>query len=148
MEELKPDRLLLLGDLFHGSYDGGEKEVRDFIREYADKILAVAGNCDYPDDYTEIGLENRYRACLKDFGLKIHMQHIPPSEQGFGEGDLCLFGHTHRKILYRTESGAIRLNPGSISYPRDGVASFAAIEAGSLKLIEADSLEILDSLSF
>ena len=38
-----------------------------------------------------------------------------------------LFGHTHRSLLTETE-GVTFLNPGSISRPRDGRASYGVIE--------------------
>ena len=61
-----------------------------------------------------------------------------PLALGVTEGcTLAFFGHTHRMMLER-ENGLWVCNPGSISLPRGGPASYArlTIENGQAELLE------------
>ena len=126
----KADFLVILGDvLYHGprnplpeGYD--PKEVAEILNNYTNKIIGVRGNCDsevdsmllnYPSnmDYNIILLDNRR--------IFITHGHIYNEDKlpNLASNDVLVYGHTHIPTSKRTDKGII-LNPGSISYPKEG----------------------------
>lgn len=145
IKEFDPDRIILLGDLlYHGPRndlpDGyAPKHVIPLLNEHKNIIRAVRGNCeaevdqmvlDFPcmADYVELEL-NGLRT-LATHGHLFNTPHIPDLA-GF---DIVMSGHTHIKVLKRDEQGVIHLNPGSASIPKDGSASYATYENGTIAL--------------
>lgn len=142
IEKYSPERILLLGDLL----DGSEGKTLKVIRRYSGFILAVRGNCDraYEEETMNIPLPE-HNVCTYE-GHDVHMQHHPPYPIAYPPGDIVLFGHTHVKELY-SEKGVIYMNPGSISYPRDGRPSYGLFDGDILSLRDGDSGETLKSLA-
>lgn len=123
-------RLVLLGDiLYHGprndlpeGYD--PKAVIAMLSPFADRILAVRGNCDtevdqmvlpFPilADYAVIAFQGRL--LYLTHGHKFSRDNPPP----LTAGDTLLYGHTH--IPEDSVRDGIRfLNPGSVSIPKGG----------------------------
>ena len=130
VEEQQPDKLILLGDLlYHGPRndlpkDYAPKEVIPMLSQYAEKIIAVRGNCEAEVDQMVLPFP-----CLAEFsqlyvdGTTFYLTHghhanpdaLPPLPQG----SIFLSGHTHVK-LDETRDGIRCLNPGSVSIPKDG----------------------------
>lgn len=141
VEEVQPDRLLLLGDLlYHGPRndlprDYAPKQVIPMLSQYKDMILAVRGNCEAEVDQMVLPFP-----CMADFaqvyadGLTLYLTHghhhnpdnLPPLPQG----SVFLYGHTHVKLDENRE-GIRCLNPGSVSIPKDGSHSCILYENGS-----------------
>lgn len=122
-------RLILLGDLlYHGprndlpkGYD--PKGVAALLNGMRESLLCVRGNCEaevdqmmleFPvlADYAALFWEGRtlyavhgHQAWLNGFPMK--------------KGDVLMTGHTHVPVL-REENDIIRLNPGSVSIPKEG----------------------------
>lgn len=140
VEQEKPDKLLLLGDLlYHGPRndlprDYAPKRVIPMLSQYADRILAVRGNCEAEVDQMVLPFP-----CMADFsqlmvdGTTLFLTHghhwnldsLPP----LPTGSIFLFGHTHIK-LDEIRSGIRCLNPGSVSIPKDGSHSCLLYEDG------------------
>lgn len=132
----KPDCLLLLGDLLFGAYDGDPDFVAGLIRSHAEKVVAVAGNCDdVYEDQTRLGIDLEMRRELSCCGRKVIMQHRPFSAP-LEKKAVLLYGHTHRKCLYE-EDGVIFCNPGSIALPRDDCPGYAVLEPRRIALFNA-----------
>lgn len=131
------DALLFLGD--------GCKDAESLTSEYpALCLFRVAGNCDFSDFLSQNKREDELLLTFE--GFKILMMH----GHKFGvsadsasraaeyarkkDADILLFGHTHvkyEKYLPPEKDGDKPLwvfNPGSISRPRDGSASFGTLE--------------------
>ena len=130
--EEKPDRILLLGDILHGAYDGDARCCEEKLRPYAAAILAVSGNCDYSSDEFRLGFALPETRTLNVYGRATHLSHRPATGV-FPEGCLVLNGHTHRKAVYE-DNGVIFLNPGSCALPRDEEASYATIDEQGIYL--------------
>lgn len=85
---------------------------------------SVLGNCDYYGNYPEHML-------LPIPGGYLWMQHHPTIDiNKLKENNVRLFiyGHTHKRLLEKKE-GILFVNPGSISFTRDGHdLSYAIIE--------------------
>jgi len=130
-ESSKADVLVLLGDLlYHGprnplpeGYD--PLMLFELLNQYADKIVAVRGNCDsevdqmvleFPitDDYRIIQMENR-----KVFISHGHIYGPDNLPNGVTPQDIFLSGHIHLPI--GKYNGICHIgNPGSLSLPKEG----------------------------
>ena len=148
IEEVKPDKLLLLGDiLYHGPRNDlprgyGPKQVIPMLSQYKDLILCVRGNCEAEVDQMVLPFP-----CMADYamvccdGLNLYLTHghhhnpenLPPLEAG----SIFLSGHTHVK-RDETRNGIRCLNPGSVSIPKDGTNSCIIYENGefSFRILE------------
>ena len=148
MEEFNPDHLILLGDLlYHGPRndlprDYAPKQVIPMLSKYADRILAVRGNCEAEVDQMVLPFP-----CMADFsqlltdGKVLYLthghHHSPDNLPPLKEGSIFLSGHTHVK-LDEVRKGIRCLNPGSVSIPKDGSHSCLLYEDGtfSFKILE------------
>lgn len=140
------DRILLLGDILHGGYEEASAECAALLRNHKDRILAVRGNCDDGSDVETLGFPlPEFRGL--SFGMhRVHLSHRP-QVFSFPPGDIVMNGHTHRKTLYR-DAGVIYLNPGSIAYPRDGIASYATMDENGIRLHALEDDSILQEMKF
>lgn len=140
IEEVQPDRVLLLGDLlYHGPRndlprDYAPKRVIPMLSGLADRILAVRGNCEAEVDQMVLPFP-----CMADYalvqadGLTLYLthghlsspDHLPP----LTAGTVFLSGHTHVKID-EDRNGIRCLNPGSVSIPKDGSHSCIVYDNG------------------
>ena len=148
IEEVKPDKILLLGDiLYHGPRNDlpkgyAPKRVIPMLSAYQDKILCVRGNCEAEVDQMVLPF-----SCMADYalvcadGLNLYLthghHHNPDNLPPLSEGSIFLSGHTHVK-LDEVRNGIRCLNPGSVSIPKDGTHSCLVFEKGefSFRILE------------
>ena len=145
MEQVQPDKLLLLGDLlYHGPRndlprDYAPKQVIPMLSAYKDKIIAVRGNCEAEVDQMVLPFP-----CLADCALVTdgdtafyltHGHHANPDNlPPLAPGTIILSGHTHVKM--DEVRGQIRcVNPGSVSIPKDGSHSCMVWDNGALRTV-------------
>ena len=149
IEEVKPDKILLLGDiLYHGPRndlprDYAPKQVIPLLSQYRDLILCVRGNCEAEVDQMVLPFP-----CMADCalvsadGLTLYLTHghhrSPDNLPPLAEGSVFLSGHTHVK-LDELKNGIRCLNPGSVSIPKDGTNSCIVYEDGkfTFRILEA-----------
>ena len=147
-EAEQPDKLILLGDLlYHGPRndlprDYAPKQVIPMLSRYADRILAVRGNCEAEVDQMVLPFP-----CMADYALlnwdgqDFYLTHghlwNPDNLPPLAEGTVFLSGHTHVK-LDEIRMGIRCLNPGSVSIPKDGSHSCLIWENGefSFRIME------------
>ena len=120
------EKIILLGDiLYHGprndlpeGYD--PKAVIDMFNPLADRILCVRGNCDTEVDQMvlDFGMLSDSALIFAD-GITFTAVHGHRDFPKTAEGSVILSGHTHVPVFERND-GRIRLNPGSVSIPKDG----------------------------
>ena len=138
--EVKPDQILLLGDLlYHGPRndlprDYAPKKVIPMLSAYKDRILCVRGNCEAEVDQMVLPF-----SCMADCalvsadGLNLYLthghHHSPDNLPPLAEGSVFLSGHTHVK-LDEVRNGIRCLNPGSVSIPKDGSHSCLVLDNG------------------
>ena len=152
INRLSPERIILLGDyLYNGPRNGVPNDydpmaTANILNKYARIITAVRGNCDsrvdqtvlrFPFKDSEITYANGYRCDL------IHGDLLTSDLVNVERGDILMFGHTHVPMLKR-EDGVIYLNPGSISFPKNGNPPSYALMNGNV--LEVRSL--LDDVPF
>ena len=158
------DAIILLGDiLYHGprnplpdKYDS--KAVCSLLNPLADKIISCRGNCDSEVDQMVLTfpvLADYSYIC--DNGTRIFASHghiYSPEENGasttastplvagsklppLSKNDVQLFGHIHIQMLYKTNSGIVVCNPGSVSLPKENSpAGFAVYEDNTITLFD------------
>ncbi len=139
-ERYQPGRLVILGDiLYHGPRNGlprdyDPKQVIAMLAPWAERILAVRGNCEAEVDQMVLNFP-----CMADFALlcdgerEMYLTHghlknpqnLPPLKSG----TVFLSGHTHVKLDAWVD-GVRCLNPGSVSIPKDGSHSCVLYENG------------------
>ena len=129
----RAERLVLLGDiLYHGprndlpaAYD--PKGVIALLNPLKEEIFAVRGNCDaevdqmvlaFPllADYECLSLTEDCTAYLTHGHHYNEEAPLPMMRQS----DLLIHGHSHVAGVTRCVNGAICLNPGSVSMPKNG----------------------------
>ncbi|MBQ4254788.1 MAG: metallophosphoesterase family protein [Bacilli bacterium] len=144
---VKPDTLLMLGDILRGGRDEDSYYAASVLQSLPCGILAVKGNCDYSIDGETIGVElplvrqisfanNRHTAYLSHHPLGFP---LPP-------GDISMHGHTHVKRL-EIIKGAIYFNPGSIAYPRDDGVGYGIFDEHKLQLFDALKESLIQEVS-
>lgn len=138
IENEKPDAVIHLGD-----YTGDADELERAYR--AIPVYRVRGNNDYDPDIP-------LHAVITPANVPIYITHghkervsmlawgILPQKAAEEGCVLALYGHTHRTLLEKA-GGVWVMNPGSISLPRGGPASYGrlTLEGGRI-----DRLEILN----
>jgi len=125
----KADYMILLGDeLYHGArnplpLEYNPKEVAALLNQYAERIIAVRGNCDSEVD--EMVLEfpimapystvlNNSRRLFLTHGHIYNDSNLPK----LSDGDVLIYGHTH--VPRADKKGNIFIiNPGSVSLPKE-----------------------------
>lgn len=157
MDEEKPEKLLLLGDLlYHGprnalpmQYDTAG--VAKLLNERREFLLCVRGNCDTEVDQMVLTFPILADTCLlhvdgltifATHGHRFHRDAMPP----LSPGDILLHGHTH--IPENGICGDNRiLNPGSVSIPKGGSKnSYLSYEDGAFFWKTLDGT-VFDTLS-
>ncbi len=62
-------------------------------------------------------------------------------------GDVLLSGHSHVAGIEQDAKGICRINPGSITFPRNGAEpSYAIYQHGTLNIIGLQTERVLDSV--
>ena len=154
VDEEAPDRIVLLGDLlYHGPRNPlprwyAPMEVAETLNGWADRIVAVRGNCDSEVDQMVLDFPCRADyALIEADGHLLHLSHghvpgsTPDDPPRLEPGSALVTGHTHVKTL-DLHAGVLRVNPGSTSLPKDDVASYAVYEDGMFVLKDLEGGEI------
>lgn len=154
IDEEAPDRVVLLGDLlYHGPRNAlpegySPKDVLAVLNGFANRIVAVRGNCDSEVDQMVLSFP-----CMADYALVEANGHLlylthghlpgksPAEPPALAAGSALLTGHTHVKTLDERD-GVLYVNPGSTSIPKDGSASFATYCDGvfALKTLAGETI--------
>lgn len=143
----KPDKIVLLGDLFYpsgknilpGEFD--PQKVAFILNQYQDKMIAVRGNCDSKADEMLCSFEIQPNVWLEWEGLDVflthgnyyHRNHLPKHRV-----DIFIFGHLHEGFVEK-EEGIVFANSGSLSVPRNGSTnSYLILEKDEIVLKHID----------
>ena len=150
------EKLILLGDiLYHGPRNDlpkghDPKKVFALLNRYADRIIAVRGNCDaeidqmvldFPltADYSHMMIEG------KEFFLTHGHIYSPENMPRLPEGAVFVFGHIHLPVAEKKE-GVTILNPGSASLPKEGNPNSYALHDGGVFTIRTFDDDVIKSI--
>ncbi|HAS62470.1 MAG TPA: phosphodiesterase [Vibrio sp.] len=141
------DTLVLLGDVLnHGPRnpvpDGyNPPAVAELLNQYAERIIAVRGNCDSEVDQMLLAfpMMSDYAWLMLASGQRLFVTHghLYNSEKrpALREGDVIVHGHTHIPLAERNGAQFI-FNPGSVTFPRNGFeASYGLLEDDTMKVV-------------
>ncbi|NRF32557.1 phosphodiesterase [Vibrio coralliilyticus] len=156
-DQFGAETLVLLGDILnHGPRNPvpegyNPPAVAERLNQYAQKIIAVRGNCDsevdqmllsFPMmmDYAWVLLESGHRLFVTH-GHLYNTDKRPPLKRG----DVIAHGHTHVPVA-KWHGEQVIFNPGSVTFPRSGFEpSFGVYEEGVLKAVTFDN-QVLASI--
>lgn len=139
------DYIGILGDeLYHGARNPlpeeyNPKEVALLLNEFADRIIAVRGNCDSEVDEMvldfpmmaaySIILYNNRRLFLTH-GHIYNEDNLPKLR----DGDVFIYGHTHVPRA-KKKGNIFIINPGSITFPKENSSnSYGVLEENTFKI--------------
>ncbi len=143
IDGLKPDKIILLGDLLYNGPRNGVPDDYDplqvvsILNSFKDRVIGIRGNCDSRIDEELLGFSLANNRVLTLNGRRCDIYHgdaftfagLKPQK-----GDIVMSGHTHIPVL-KEENGLIYLNPGSISFPKgDSIASFAIYDEDKITI--------------
>ena len=147
INDLKPERILLLGDfLYNGPRNGVPADYDPMgtvaiLNKYAASVIAVRGNCDSRVDEAllRFTMQDSKVVYLNGFRCDlIHGDLLTSELLEVERGDLLIYGHTHVPVLKKSD-GVFYINPGSISFPKEGYpASYAVMDGGHVELRRLD----------
>ncbi len=152
----KPDHLFFLGDfLYNGprngvpdDYDG--MAVATILKPYLAKALSVKGNCDAAIDDTVLGLTLPKRAEItvsKKHCVLAHGDDLSPTFLRLQKGDIFFSGHTHVHKIEQKD-GIVYVNPGSVSFPKEGQErSYATFEDKTISIRRLSDSSLISSLT-
>ena len=147
------ERLILLGDLlYHGPRNDlpaayAPKAVIARLSAYAERILAVRGNCDTEVDQMVLPFPMLadYGFLLAD-GVAVYLTHghrySPDAPPPMRAGECLVAGHTHVACIREFGNKNLYLNPGSPSIPKEGTPrGYLILENGRFSLRELSGKE-------
>ena len=143
INEEKPDKVILLGDLLYhgprnalpGEYDTAK--VMEMLNSLTPAPVCVRGNCDSEVDQMVLKFPMRASSgtVLLENGTTVYLTHghlldsilaVASMEK---ERVCVLYGHTHVPLShYDGETGLYTFNPGSIGRPYAGQPSFGVLD--------------------
>ncbi len=153
-EAEKCERILLLGDLlYHGPRNGLHPaydpiKTIDLIKEYADKIFAVKGNCDSEVDEMVTGLNLPVFTTLYNNEHLIFATHghhySPQTPPKLYRGDVLLTGHTH-VVACEVYDNFTYINPGSLCFPKtDNGPTYIVFDDGKFIFKKLDGTVLME----
>ncbi|GAK82934.1 phosphodiesterase YfcE [Vibrio ponticus] len=150
------ETLVLLGDVLnHGPRNPvpegyNPPAVAELLNQYAERIIAVRGNCDSEVDQMLLAfpMMSDYAWVMLPNGQRLFLTHghLYNSEKrpALREGDVIVHGHTHIPLAERNGAQFI-FNPGSITFPRNGfVASYGLYADNTIKVMSFDGATLLE----
>lgn len=148
------DYLIHLGDvLYHGprndlpsSYN--PKSVIERLKPFADKIIAVRGNCDAEVDLMVLPFKFKAKRHLVLNSCKcyfVHGHHLDINEHRFPPQSFVFYGHTHVHKIERIDN-VYFINPGSAAIPKQNQKpTYICFDETCVSIIAFDG-EVVDSL--
>lgn len=146
-EQSGADHLILLGDMLNPGPRNmpapgyAPTKAVELLNQYADKIIAVRGNCDSEVDQMllDFPMMADYNLVLLPTGRRLFLTHghlyNGDKHPRLRDGDVIVLGHTHVPVAEQKESLYL-FNPGSTTIPRgDNQASYGLLDGDVLKVV-------------
>ena len=148
-EEEKCDTLICLGDiLYHGPRNNlpdeyNPKRVAEMIKDFKGRLLMVRGNCDGRVDEMVTG--TKMYDYINEFNMLLtHGDLIKKFESRMFK-KYVFYGHTHIMEIKKVGK-TYYINPGSVTIPKKGEASFIIFENETVKVYNMNKELILEEV--
>ncbi len=134
------DKLVIAGDLFDTRYgnfsntDFQPESIKKELKKFNHDVYYVYGNCDVPSFFPGYKVKTAFNA----FNRQVFLHHGHRSCKDFPGSDIIIQGHTHYYSLLK-KHGQIVMNPGSITYPKSGTATYGVIDNNSAYIVELET---------
>jgi uncharacterized protein len=131
------DILVIAGDLFDTRYgrfghpDFAPETIGQDLSALPHKFYYVYGNCDIPSFFP--GYDHSLLFAAGNKNIFLHHGHHPVTIPS--NADIIIQGHTHICSLGKKHH-QIFMNPGSITRPKKGPATFGIIEDGCIRIMD------------
>ena len=134
-----PDKIVLLGDyLYNGPRNGVPVDYDPMatsviLNKWARLITGVKGNCDSRIDQSllRFKMEDAFIEYINGYRCDLlHGDLLTSDLVNVERGDILMFGHTHVPML-KIQEGVVYFNPGSISFPKNGLPASYGVMIGS-----------------
>ena len=145
------DKILILGDiLYHGPRNDlpsnyNPKKVIEVLNLYADKIIAIRGNCDAEVDQMVLNfkINENYKLTYQNKTYMLtHGHHL--DELDYSDVDVTLFGHTHIIKKYDLNNVTF-INVGSITIPKENTKRcYGILENNVVTIYDIDDNKLLE----
>ncbi len=136
----KQDILVVAGDLFdtrygrYGHPDFDPDAIRKDLSTTRRTVYYVYGNCDEPSFFP--GYDPSLTFFAKHRSIFLH--HGYPRIQVPSDTDIIIQGHTHIWALEK-KHGRIYMNPGSITRPKKGPATFGIMDDTRISILALET---------
>ena len=144
--ELKADKLLLLGDIFGTDAE----EMVNKLNKIADKVTVVRGNNDWYYDplFAEFDIfDQTYENLNGRTAFLCHGHRLNDMNLGLYGAQVILQGHVHIPFIFK-EQGVIRICVGSPARPRRGSEpTVVFVDEESIKILNLSG-KIIDGTSY
>jgi uncharacterized protein len=143
------DKLVIAGDLFDTRYgnfansDFQPKAIKKDLKTFKHDFYYVYGNCDVPS--FSPGFDTNLQ--FNTFKQQIFLFHGHQPCSYSSDMDILIQGHTHIYSLIKKE-GQIFMNPGSITYPKKGIATYGVLEDTGASIIELETKKKIIAINF
>lgn len=147
----KPDRIVLLGDIYYSDSKSildvyNPVGVSEILNKYCDNIICVKGNCDayFKDKISKFVINKDYEIINVDnHKFLLTHGHLLDNISKDLVYDFIISGHTH---IYKLTTNSI--NPGSVGLPKINSEHTCIIyENNIFKLIDLDNFKVINSMS-
>ena len=153
----KIDKIVCLGDLYYAGptynniYNVSSKDVHDFLSKYQDRLICMKGNCDSSVDIkaSDFPISDGISLICVD-GLDIYLTHgneySYDNNRKFNRKGILVYGHEHIPYI-KHDNDMTYINVGSISLPRNGIATYAIYENKKISIYDING-NVVDSVTF
>ena len=150
IERENVDKIVLLGDIYYFGPRLGFDDlynpdaVKKILNKYADKIIAVRGNCDSEIDNTVSDFDLSKDYDYLDINNKRYYfthGHLMDKYSDIFANKITFYGHTH---VYDLDGNTI--NPGSVGFPKKNPEHTCIIfENNNINLINLENFDIINT---
>lgn len=155
MEEIKADKLILLGDIYnHGPRNPLPKgyetmNVSDILNGIKEKLIVIKGNCDSEVDKMISEFDFNDNSVIISNGKTVFLTHghvynkdsMPKTKY-----DAVVYGHFHTGFIIEKDD-TVFVNVGSLSLPKGGTPnSYVVLEDGKISLYDIDGKVISEKI--
>ena len=156
VDELNAKKVFLLGDLYYNGArnvppeEYSPREMVELLNKYADRIIAVKGNCDTEVDQMVSNFVISENSTVFIFDKQItltHGHHFNFDNLPVNPGDIFIQGHTHKSVL-EYKNNVLLVNPGSVSLPKDNHHSFMVMTENGIKQYDLLDGSLLKQINF